>query len=147
MSEMKKLEGDVFIIPNSLLGPKSVLTQTSKDILCKTNEFFGFDPESPLVQIWATGMDVDNWGSHRSPKEIGEEAEKEIRNISGKRAGYFLDYLPAALFEGKKEGDTVTFQIKDTSVSLTLRQKGYRYRRFGSFEETLSLLETRYKAE
>lgn len=66
-------------------------------------------------------------------------------------------YLPKSLFEGKKEGDVVTFTLPicrkawranplnhstkieydKIKVSLTLSQTKYRYRNFGNFEEVL----------
>ena len=68
-----------------------------------------------------------------------------------------LSYIPYCFLEGKKEGDVinVSFPIRCSiscnntqeniedwvlEAEITLKQQGYRYRRFGKFEDVLAAL-------
>lgn len=76
------------------------------------------------VQVWFTSDESENWTDHSHPR-----IPNRIPNN-----------LPIELFEGKVEGDTVTFDHDDLTIELVLNQSDYRYRRFGQFEEVLESL-------
>lgn len=66
------------------------------------------------VELWLTCDEYENVAAHGGPI----------------RATFF----PLHLFKGKKEGDVI--EIGDYSV--TLQQQGFRYQRFGLFEDVLN---------
>lgn len=130
------VKGIVFIVPNSLRGVKNVFNPEQIEGKVKTiSEKTGkeYDPQTTvLVEVWAADDQCDNWSCHYKRVD-GEEIK-------------FPTYLPVDLFEGKKEGDTVTFKWGKYDIELTLNQLDYRYRSFGAFEKVLDDLIDQYKA-
>ncbi|MCM1440210.1 MAG: hypothetical protein NC131_13555 [Roseburia sp.] len=147
------LEGnlEVFIIPNEGgLVTKWLSESVQKSMTEDINAIaelsgFEFDPKKDvLVQLWFCGMECENLVDHFV------HAEDEDGNKVMFRAGN-IGNLPAKIFDGKKEGDTIdiTFPVtvfnrgedieKEITVkaTVTLAQTKYRYRRFGNFEEVL----------
>lgn len=144
------LEGtlEVFIIPNQ--GGLVTSWMSKDNIIKKINGVaelsgFEFDPEKdPIVQLWFCGMECDNLVDHYI------HAEDENGNKVYFRAGN-IGHLPAKIFEGKKEGDSIDLVFPATvfcrendsetditvKTTVTLAQKKYRYRNFGNFEEVL----------
>ena len=76
-----------------------------------------------VVQVWACSPNCDNWGSHR---------------WEGERLPW-TSYLPLESLKGLKEGDTLrVLNPAGEPADLEVSQLGFRYRRFGTFEETLA---------
>lgn len=101
-----------------------------------------------LVQVWfcTPGNDDSNWVDHNID---GYDELKGWRPLLG--------VLPASIFAGKDDGDTITIDLPITNkrgvayernkndwatvkVQLILDQKNYHYKTFGSFAETLKHL-------
>lgn len=148
MKTKKTVKGEVFIIPNPTDTLKNFCSPEWIAEKCKRMLGVEAKPEDELLQIWICSEKCDNWsctfGGFQS--ELGskfptlveswkksKEEQKETRLL-----GYFPEYVPKSLFEGKKEGDVVTFtcpEYDNVEIALTLNQLGYRYKRFGRFEE------------
>jgi hypothetical protein len=156
---MTTVTGSVFIVPNDLLDitdeewvPEFVrdgkleqlrrLSISDKDRNGNPMQVYMVgltgDP-GLLVQVWYCDETCDNWGSH--PRH----------DLDNSRRGPFFgsnglsDHLPVALFDDKAEGDTITLNYTSQAgdqyrLVLTLNQQGFRYRRFGNFEEVLQRL-------
>jgi hypothetical protein len=132
----------MFIIPNALVKWDELLPSARED-LSRRLQNLGIEPGSgPLVQVWWTNGDCDNWVSHRW------DAQPELfSNISS--------HLPVSLFEGKVEGDKIRFTLSraqaqigehyldqpcEVEIEVELRQLGFRYQWAGKFEEALQRL-------
>lgn len=124
------IKAKVFIIPNALYSKANIWAETEKEATEIFDKFIKSqhqDIEVPMgtkyVQVWAYNKDCDNLCRHHYLN--GEDLP---------------EYLPVDLFDGKKEGDIVTFDSKWGKVELTLAQKGSRYERFGTFDSVLKTL-------
>jgi len=117
--------------------------------------------DDKYVECWfaTPGNPNSNWYDHGIDHPAFEGTDDEKRNRKWYPA---INRLPASLFAGKKEGDVITFTMmvetrphceikqgddydgvrlsKSVKVSLTLRQKAYRYRNFGTFEQVLEMI-------
>ena len=145
--ETKIVKGEAFIIPNptdklsSFCEPEWLAEKCERLLGVKA------EPEDEMIQVWVVSEKCDNWSCTFGgfQKEINskfptlveswkksKEEQKETRLL-----GYFPGYIPKRLFCGKKEGDVVTFTCPEYNVEiiLTCNQLGYRYNRFGRFEE------------
>ena len=90
------------------------------------------------LQVWAADM---------PERRIGDMDEVAKTSSNFKCHGFWLDgeyqrhgfpeYLPAAIFAGKKEGDIVSFKFRGIEFELELAQKKGRYARFGNFEDVV----------
>jgi hypothetical protein len=136
-----KIQGDVFIVPNSLATMDEFLARSTREHLAAGFARLGIVDPGRTVQVWYTGAGCDNWESHRWPGGPG----------NGPFFGQLPGQLPTSIFHGKVEGDKVNLlwrgrnaEEEDIELELTLRQLAYRYRDFGPFEETLAKLEDRY---
>ena len=163
METKKTIVGDIFIIPNSLAKPKSMMFEEARYDLYRMSKAnnIKFTDDSKFVEVWfaTPGNRDSNWRDHCFDGYAELEHWRPIWN-----------YLPIELFEGRKEGDVVTFNLPIESwtaahpikgcdaqpagcdlpngvtvttnikVSMTLAQLKYRYRRFGTFEEVLKQL-------
>jgi hypothetical protein len=135
------LSVDTFIIPNSA---------------AKLNEFWGSDvrasivnlavdndvdfstKRSKAVEVWHVANTSDNVCSHGVA--VKDEASGQVARLH-----LPIQYIPADLFKGKKEGDVVTINVKciegdysiDITLSMSLNQENYRYARFGKFQDVL----------
>jgi hypothetical protein len=138
------ISGDIFIIPNAC-AKVSEFPSSAKEGMIKNLKRFGFsiDDNTILVQVWATGPEVDNWSCHGWLPEFMTEEEINIigKDISVKK---FPAYLPVSFFKGMKEGQSVIIRIKPDEqfkkgllISLKLNQLEYRYGNLGPFEKVL----------
>lgn len=150
ISDGIKFDAKIFVIPNSagkvsdFFDPEQVIRNATE--VCEANGIT-FDPENDyLIETWyhSKQLGCDNIPDHN----IYFEDEEGNKWILGSNCGR---YLPAKLFEGHKEGDTITIKLpmwltKNYSensedviaeINLTLQQQGYRYQRFGDFEEVV----------
>ena len=145
----------LFIIPNQAMtkdnlvlrpGEKpedSLWFRLAKERAEELGETFDIDRDAE-VQIWVTDDNNDNLTSH-----MPDEIRKELFGKTFNNFGYnkcFTGFVPARLLEGKKEGDHVTFTFPTgVQVECELCQLGYRYRRWGKFEDALdSVLPAKY---
>lgn len=122
--------GFIFIVPNHT---RLVNEYDNKRMEALVN-LFGCGTTERLVQIWTHNADGDNWSDHGDP--YGREFE------TGLRKDLFPNVFPKAFFEGLKEGDVLGLEMEDEDgnihfQNLVLKQQGYRYERFGKFEEVL----------
>lgn len=135
------LNGCMFIIPNALI-PLDELSPSTLEDLTRRLKNLGIAPEGPLVQVWWTSGDCDNWVAHR-----WDDHPELFSNISS--------HLPVSLFEGKVEGDKIKFSLSRAQaqvgehyldqpcaveIEVELRQLGFRYQWAGKFEEALQRL-------
>jgi hypothetical protein len=131
----------MFIIPNALIPLDELFPSALEDTTRRLRNL-GIAPEGPLVQVWWTSGDCDNWVSHR-----WEDHPELFSNISA--------FLPVSLFEGKVEGDKMRFTLSTAQaqvgehyldqpcaveIEVELRQLGFRYQWAGKFEEALQRL-------
>jgi hypothetical protein len=131
----------MFIIPNALI-PLDELSPSTLEDLTRRLKNLGIAPEGPLVQVWWTSGDCDNWVAHR-----WDDHPELFSNISS--------HLPVSLFEGKVEGDKIRFTLSraqaqigehyldqpcEVEIEVELRQLGFRYQWAGKFEEALQRL-------
>lgn len=154
------IKGNIFIIPNPAIkaateqpksnfefwaGLESIWNNIvfSDKIVNSDKKFY----EEKWVQVWycTPNSSNTNWYDHLIDGYTELEGWEPVSQ-----------YLPKSLFEGKKEGDVVTFTLpicrkawrarvdlearieyNDIKVSLTLCQTKYRYRNFGNFEDVL----------
>lgn len=138
------VNGDIFIIPNAC-AKVSELLPSAKEGMIKNLKRFGFDvnDDTILIQVWATGPEVDNWSCHGWLPEFltPEEINNIGKDISVKR---FPTYLPVSLFQDAKEGQQVIIKTKPEehlkdglTINLKLAQLEYRYSNWGPFEKVL----------
>ena len=133
-----QMSADMFIIPNStnVISNERILSfQKGMIDLCKLNGLTE-DLEEKMVQVWLTNDKSDNINDHGI-------------KIDGKQYYPSCSNIPYTLIKNVKEGETATVKFfgYDHSgekavkvvfeIQLTAKQLDYRYKRFGSFEETL----------
>lgn len=135
-NEVKTINGEFFIIPNSA---SSYSGRDTEDLWDRAQEKhmarFGYIPEKgeKFIQIWAvTPEDEDsNWESHYW----------EFAKLTGIEGDRFPMYLPYNVIQDLKEGDILELHREDGYVfKIRANQLKYRYRRFGRFEEVLDRL-------
>lgn len=141
----------MFIIPNSAAPLADWVLDSSVDAgssiieahkkICKDNGI-EWDPKEKLVQLWFHSdeeLESDNLVRHGFIVTI--DGRKDHVRIDSE-----LEDLPLQLVQNLKEGDVLDLHINDVNVGdkivdLTIhvkaQQLGYRYQRFGTFEETL----------
>ena len=151
MKTREFIRGNVFIVPNAYTTLEENFDQ---ETLLKVYQFINYGLDKPLdriseekfIQVWyVTPGDSDsNWRDH------GIDGYNELKGYKP-----ISIYLPVSLFRGYKEGDTITVNLPITKntrkasdidavkVSLTLKQKDYRYGNFGKFEEVLERIVNR----
>jgi len=124
------IKAHCFIVPNAL-HPVSDRKELKFDTTCeRIEEVYNvkLEDEDLLVQLWTL-----------DPKDGTDGGNNfECHGVQRDRNKRFPYCGPAKLFAGKKEGDTVTFTGCYGTFEVTLRQKGYRYERFGEFHEVLA---------
>lgn len=154
-------EADVFIIPNKLykLKPK-YMTELNRivnvrKIALANNLVYDYEADD-VIQLWFVSDDLDseNLGDHGFRFYI--EDDKYLVPPSESK---ILSCLPKKMFEGLREGETRTILIpmNDTEIhncntgdeekvdielrlTITAAQSKYRYKNFGNFEDTLSMV-------
>lgn len=152
---------DVFIIPNRLskLDPEYMAELdrivNMKKIARANNLVFDYKADD-IIQLWFTSDDLDseNLGDHGFRFYI--EDDKYLVPPSESK---ILNYLPKKMFEGLREGETRTILIPmndaeiyncntgdeekvdiELRLTITAAQSKYRYKNFGNFEDTLSMV-------
>lgn len=160
MKTNEMIKSNIFIIPNPSIKvateqPKSNFgfwaeLESIWNNIVYTDNIVNSDKkfyDEEWVQVWycTPGSSDTNWYDHLIDGYTELEGWEPISQ-----------YLPKSLFEGKKEGDVVTFTLPicrkawrarldlqsrieydEVKVSLTLSQTKYRYRNFGNFEDVL----------
>lgn len=128
--EKPMLTGCMFIVPNGIVSQTSAfVAQSAREDWVRRLAWAGIEvrPEDLLVQVWWTSENCDNWRCHS-----WDEWPSLFGNIP--------DRLPARLFDGKKEGDKISFRLGDIDAEVELRQLGFRYQWAGAFEQALARL-------
>lgn len=122
---IKKLK--TFVIPNGWMYAGDLRTFAKKDMVADIKATYGIDVEDHdrLITLWT--VDPDD----------GANSNLEAHGASWTNGKRFSYYAPERLFEGKKEGDCVTFTGDFGTCEVQLAQLDYRYRRFGNFESVL----------
>ena len=146
-TEVIEASGIGFVIPNSA-GHKNSYFDKGKHSFMPIVEAnsINLTDDDYIIQVWGASeeLESDNLTAHG------------FRFIEdGKKCWYSprMELLPASIFAGKKEGDTVTFDVPmmgldeegdftDKVVAvlrfhMTLNQHEYRYRSFGNFEDVV----------
>lgn len=124
---MRTVTGDVFIVPHkAMVYGHWVSAIWFEDIV----KLFKCKPGTVMIEVMTTSAEHENWIWRNGP--------------------FTADYLPFDLLDGKKEGDQIRVFVPANSrynkspeslkVVFTARQSGYRYRRYGKFEEVLKLV-------
>jgi len=140
--------GDVFIVPNSLCALSEMAPSARERIkrdLARLSVYGLLDrvkEDEPLVQLWFTNKDCDNWLDHHwegMPFYGGKENQ-----YAGLAA-----YWPVRALMGIEEGDTfkarmVDYKGEEWELILTPNQEGYRYLHHGSFGKVLRDLLARF---
>jgi hypothetical protein len=99
---------------------------------------------------------VQVWWADIPETRIGEISDKGSSNW--RSHGLYLDdgtyikyalaeYVPAAMFDGKKEGDVVNFTFEGVDYEVELAQSKGRYAKFGKFEDVFEEHVLRYSPE
>lgn len=143
---LEPIVGEVFIIPNSTGFKHDFFTHVQKR-LTRSEALNDLDPslDHEYVQVWIHTPDTDNLCAH------GIKTADIFGNEVYLAGGSFIEHLPIDILDGKREGDTISFSdIVPTwhkpnepgkkylaCLKLTLKQKGYRYGSFGTFDEVL----------
>lgn len=154
MKTNEMIKADIFIVPNEAYKVSEKTFEWARADYFRVfranhDKISGDFMDQTWIQVWfATRGDNDqsNWTDH------GIDGYKELVGWSP-----VCQYLPKALFEGRKEGDIITINLPITKsvelsegidsyadmyatikVDLCLKQQGYRYQRFGRFEEVLA---------
>ena len=155
MKNQSLLTGDIFVIPNRAFVPsldEGFTTPTfMMDINCiyysnsdlNVNKIKSEDTR--FIECWFCNEYNENWRDHGiRGLELGIEDKDEPWRLSS-------NMVPEWIFDGKKEGDVVTFNMpverrdhergilerSTIKLSMVLNQSKYRYRNFGKFEEVL----------
>ena len=139
---MRTLDGNFFIVPNRLFRYAELRNEDENGnddglFTRKYGNITGLDYQDDdlMVEFWATSPQCENWHCH----EWNELGKEEVM-------GRLPNHLPARLLAGVKEGDEIVLHFRANNAEtpysyelrLTAHQLGYRYERFGSFEETLA---------
>jgi hypothetical protein len=149
-------EGFCFVIPNKiseLLANDSFPFWNNLETFKLFHFDFEFPPEEMVevknkdgtphkmakhsVQIWWTDGEEESLPPGTKYSENWSDHGVEIDG-TWHRGGWFPSYVPAYLFAGKKEGDTVEFEYDNIKFKVVLRQLAYRYKRFGPFEDAFN---------
>ena len=158
------VKGTMFIVPNSIVPLNGLLNKNSRMAVLKR---LGIEipsrSETPLVEIWTVDKAPEapeiegnyrlsnNWSDHGVAlyKVPGctDPAQDEAHD-SDCLSYNWPSHFPASLFEGKKEGDTITLEGEGVQFEFTLLQLETRYAYRGSFEKVLrELLHLYYSKE
>ena len=159
-NELVTIEADVFIIPNSVGTLDHFLADSVRDRIdnyangiMKAAGLEYNNKKEKFVECWFCNNDSDNFADHGVCVLIDGKEYKIF-------AGTIDRYLPVSIFEGHVEGDKVKViipnvkcvdydgkskdeeitKVVDLEMILTLNQKSYRYRNYGTFDELLKSL-------
>lgn len=115
--QVKLFVGKMFIVPNAIYSAAWEKVSNRKASFIQDENI-----NLPVVEIWVTGENSDNWGCH---------------GFSNHEVGWFPYALPVSLLENLKEGDTISIKLDGEEFHLTAEQLSFRYRSFGPFEDVL----------
>ena len=132
-----------FIVPNACGTSKDFFMDSQKKMAQDFFELNGkeFDEKEKLIQVWIHNERCDNMIDHYF--------QVPGTNLSGQCFGY----IPESFLKDIKEGDVKELIIPghtyDESgkhaaarfkMKIKFQQKGYRYERFGNFEDVVASL-------
>lgn len=140
-----EMAADIFIVPNRYCKVADYECLKSRvnffHEIGKLNNV-SIDDDTKLIQTWVCSELSDNFSDHYP--HIKYDGKKiSVRILS--------DRIPYEIIKDKKEGDVFKYTYPITSdyeeeeirgtvtVTLTCNQYDYRYRRFGNFEQALSV--------
>ena len=141
----KPFEADFFIIPNNGVRGSEMIGNSFR-ALEKSWAQFGVkvDIDDMFIQTWFTTEDHDTISDHGLPDEMIGLPCEEIRG--GFHQARWAHHVPVELVKELKEGESITLTSdKEVSIKITAAQKKYRYKGFGSFEDTLKTVVARGK--
>lgn len=147
-------EGKIFIIPNAGMMPINLTIRPEDHIalakqVCEINGTTFDEYQDVMVETW---FYVPEWETDNLPDHGGfitvSESEQFAVGVDTRR------WLPAKLFAGKREGDSVTIKIPGwfkrivdgtkagsgdavMELTLTLDQTHHRYARCGNWEQVM----------
>ena len=143
-----EFNADAFIIPNRSCKLKDFwVTSTAEEAKTLATNLLGTEPDENelCIQMWyvVDDLNCDNLVDHSACVEI--DGNKYLIRMES-------CYLPYSVLRDKHEGDTIDITFVNCArewdiykaegilitIHVTLKQRGYRYERFGSFEEVLS---------
>lgn len=140
----KAVELNCFIIPNRATKFKDIVLGSEKIRLLTTCTVIGVpcsnDPDEIWVQVWISGnnKENDNYTDHTYPEEEREALQIPKWAKKPDDVVFAPHHLPLSVLKHVKEGTTLEFTgWYGTKVRMTFKQKGYRYERFGNFEDVL----------
>lgn len=152
IDKVVKCNVSAFIVPNRASLASSYLIRPEERVkafedLANDNSMLYNSEKDHLVQLWLHSKDLntENLVDHGGSVE-DENGTKYRINLPSK-----FGFLPESFFDGKVEGDSIHIKTPATAhvpgeskeidivldMNLTLKQQGYRYSRFGNFEEVL----------
>jgi hypothetical protein len=151
MTDNKTVTGNLFIVPNSLCSLSDIMPSGRDRIRedlkrLNINGFRGSEVtmDEPLVQVWATSPECDNWMDHVwAGHPFYEGAPNNFQGLTR--------YWPVRGLMGVEEGTKfvatmLSHKGEEWKMVLTPCQEGYRYRGRGKFEELLRVLLTHFKS-
>lgn len=103
------IEGDLFIVPNSLKYAEGMMFKEQLESQLKTK----LQDSDVLVQVWVTSEECKDWENHQHPK-----LDKAQR---------FPGMLLYRMLKGKKEGDVINLEMYNKSFVLHLNQLKHCY--------------------
>lgn len=143
-----EFNAEAFIIPNRSGKITDFWSSVANGVKEIATNVLGKEPDKDerYIQMWYVVKDLncENLVDHKARVEI-----------DGKWHGIRLEssFLPYSILKGKNDGDVVDVVFRNTynawlddeadtegeiiTMHVTLNQKDYRYRSFGSFQETL----------
>lgn len=145
--EIIKARGDVFIIPNRAATKDEFIDKTIPSAVQNMLISNDITEENPMfVECWIVSDELNTENLRDHGGHINDDDSITIHTR----------YIPAILFNGHKEGETVTVKFvamkynEDSSskvlleMNLTLAQLKYRYKQHGKFEECFEKVTTPY---
>ena len=120
-AQSEVLEGEIFIIPNSI----QVVFPYPKDqygYSCRsTNAEDLSEGPRACFEGWICNDECANWARHSYPRLTTK----------------INDRFPVDLFMGKREGDVVEFLLGGKNVRLRCSQLNHRYANYGNFQDVM----------
>jgi len=141
------ISGHFFIVPNGFLSlDDEYMADFAKQRIRERIERCGWtvEDDEPLVEVWFTSDDCDNWASHYYEPFMERKSESEDKNKRG--YSYLTHYIPFRLIQGLREAGDLVFMWtngitgEEKVVRVTAAQLNFRYRRFGAFHELIQEL-------
>jgi hypothetical protein len=139
---MEQLKGRLYIVPIKE-EDASALQNDDEKLRTRSmiSELLGLEK---VPEKWIQVRALDEQNLDENGKIIGETPEgwrlKEYGVQGFPGVIFFPHYLPADLFAGKKENDTIIINYADLKIQLTLTQVPYTYGNHGCFEEVYAAM-------